>query len=92
MISQRSHWQEHVSVQEQELNIQISLFDEHEVTCSCRLGHEPIYIIIVCNHTSGSRIWSGGGPRKFRAKFCRRSGAELCERSEPQSAGVQGPP
>ena len=38
-----------MSVQEQELNIQISLFDEHEVTCSCRLGHEPIYIIIVCN-------------------------------------------
>ena len=34
----------------------------------------------------------GGGARKLRPKFCRRSGAELCEHSEPQLAGVQGPP
>ena len=42
--------------------------------------------------TSGSRIWSRGGPQKFFPRFCRCSEAESGEQSEPILARVQGPP
>ena len=40
--------------------------------------------------SSGSRIWSRGGP-KFFPRFCWWSEAESGERSKPILAGVQGP-
>ena len=46
---------------------------------------------LCCSVTSGSRIRSRRGPQKFFPRFCRRSKAELGERSKPILASIQGP-